>query len=94
MEPSLVASISTVIERGKCQILLAVDSQIVSGRPRTRPTGQPNRAEPDSWPAFLAWLLRQGWREYLNAVVLVLVIAGAFELFGSRVLTSIMSFIH
>jgi len=27
-------------------------------------------------------------------VVLVLVIAGAFELFGSRVLTSIMSFIH
>jgi hypothetical protein len=66
----------------------------VSGRPRARPTGQPNRDEPDSWPAFLAWLLRQGWREYLKALVLVLVITGAFELLGTRVMTNIMGFIH
>ena len=73
---------------------MGVDSQTVSGRPRVRPTGQSNRGEPDSWPAFLAWLLCQGWHEYLKVVVLVLVITGAFELLGSRVMTNIMAFIH
>jgi hypothetical protein len=66
--------------------------KLSAATPRLIRSGCPG--EPDSWPAFLAWLLGHGWREYLKAVVLMLVITGAFELLGTRVMTNITGFIH
>jgi hypothetical protein len=62
-------------------------------RHQRRP-GRRSPDEPDSWPAFFAWLLCQGWLEFLKALVLGLVIIAAIELLGSRVTTDILSFVR
>jgi len=61
---------------------------------RQRRLRQQSQDVPGSWPAFFAWLLRQGWLVFLKALLIELVIIGAIELLGSRVTTDILSFLR
>jgi hypothetical protein len=54
-----------------------------------------NRSEPDSLPAFLAWLGNQGWSSWIKItlfVVITITAIGLAGIAGSRLMSDIVGF--
>jgi len=63
-------------------------------RSRVRRTSIESSTEPDSLPAFLAWLGKQCWSVWIKITLFVVIIAAVIGQAGGRVVSEFLAVFH